>query len=274
MLRRSCLAVLMGIAAPLFAQDAPPLPTIIAHRGASGDAPENTLAAFRLAFDQAADGIEGDFYLTKDGHIIALHDADTKRTAGGVALKPHESTLEELRRLDVGAWKGEKFQGEKMPTLQEVFAAIPPDKEFFLEVKSGPEIVPKLVEAIKAAPVALEKITVICFKEPVLAALKQALPEARSYWLVSLKDDPEKKGAFKPSLDSVLATLKTLGIAGVGFSGHDHVDKAFVEAIKKNGYAASVWTIDDPAKARRFRSLGVDFITTNYPQTIREELIK
>ncbi|MDA1056051.1 MAG: glycerophosphodiester phosphodiesterase family protein, partial [Planctomycetota bacterium] len=78
---------------------------IIAHRGGSHDAPENTLAAFRLAFEQGADGIEGDFYLTRDNRIVCIHDADTKRVADKT-LVVAESSLAELKRLDVGSWKG------------------------------------------------------------------------------------------------------------------------------------------------------------------------
>src|SRR5271170_7325637 len=89
---------------------------VIAHRGASYDAPENTLAAFRLAWQQGADGIEGDFYLTDDGEIVCLHDSDTGRT-GDRKLSVGQSTLAQLRTVDVGVSKGEKFRGERIPTL-------------------------------------------------------------------------------------------------------------------------------------------------------------
>src|SRR5688572_19130995 len=91
----------------------------IGHRGASFDAPENTVAAIKLAWEQKADGAEFDVYLTKDGKVAVIHDATTKRTAGA-DLKVAGSTLTELRALDVGRWKGEKFTGEKIPTLDEM----------------------------------------------------------------------------------------------------------------------------------------------------------
>src|SRR6185369_848081 len=90
-------------------------PMLIAHRGASRDAPENTLAAFRLAWQQGADGIEADFRLTRDGRVVCLHDASTGRTAG-VDLAVAEASLEELKRLDVGGWKGARWAGERIPT--------------------------------------------------------------------------------------------------------------------------------------------------------------
>src|SRR3954470_14279804 len=124
----------------------PPRVEIVGHRGASFDAPANPVAAIKLAWEQKADGSEFDIYLTKDGQIAVIHDKDTKRTAGGVNKVVAESTLAELRALDVGKWKGEKFAGEKIPTLAEMLATVPPGKRVFIEVKCGPEIVPELVK--------------------------------------------------------------------------------------------------------------------------------
>ena len=101
---------------------------IIAHRGASADAPENTLAAFRLAWQQGADGIEGDFRLTSDGRIVCFHDDDTARVAG-ISLIVEETPLTKLRTLDVGAWKGKPWQGERIASLEEVLAEVPAGKQ-------------------------------------------------------------------------------------------------------------------------------------------------
>ena len=97
---------------------------IVAHRGASYDAPENTVAAMELAFEQGADGVEADFYLSSDGEIVCIHDGDTKRTAG-VKHVIVETPFAELRKLDVGAWKNEKYRGEKIPTFAEIAETIP-----------------------------------------------------------------------------------------------------------------------------------------------------
>ena len=109
---------------------------IVAHRGASFDAPENTLAAFRLAWEQGADAVEGDFYLTADQQIVCLHDKDTKRTAPNQTSRVvSKSTLAELQQLDVGSWKAEKYKGEKIPTLQEVLKVIPANKKILIEIE-------------------------------------------------------------------------------------------------------------------------------------------
>ena len=107
---------------------------IVGHRGASHDAPENTLAAIRLAWEQGADAAEFDVYLSKDGKIVVIHDKDTKRVAG-VDRPVVGQTLDELRRLDVGKWKAPKFAGEKLPTLNEMLATVPAGKRVFIEVK-------------------------------------------------------------------------------------------------------------------------------------------
>ena len=119
-------------------------PLIVAHRGSSQQAPENTLPAFRLAWEQGADAIEGDFLITKDGKVVCIHDISTKRLTDK-NLVVSKSNFEELRCVDVGAWKHEKFKGTKIPTISEVFATIPKGKKIFLEVKCGPEIVTPLI---------------------------------------------------------------------------------------------------------------------------------
>ena len=143
------LTLCIGVSSLSLAQNAQtataPTPLVIAHRGSSAQAPENTLPAFQLAWEQGADGIEGDFQLTKDGHIICFHDKDTKRLAGQ-PLTVANATLEELRQLDVGSiqpqaevdalrtWSADKFQGTRMPTLAEVFASVPSGKKIFIEI--------------------------------------------------------------------------------------------------------------------------------------------
>src|SRR5947208_878460 len=97
---------------------------IIAHRGASWEAPENTLSAVQLAWQQGADAVEADFRLSRDRQIVATHDDSTLRITG-VDLRVHESSLAELRALDFGRWKAAQFEGERIPTLAELLATVP-----------------------------------------------------------------------------------------------------------------------------------------------------
>src|SRR5512147_2630414 len=99
-------------------------PLILAHRGASAEAPENTLAAFRLAMAQGADGVELDVHRCASGEVVVIHDEDARRTAGA-PLRVAEAPLQALRALDAGGWKGEQFRGERIPLLAEVLEALP-----------------------------------------------------------------------------------------------------------------------------------------------------
>jgi glycerophosphoryl diester phosphodiesterase len=245
---------------------------ITAHRGASHDAPENTLAAFRLAWEQAADAIEGDFRLSADGRIVCVHDADTKRVAGvnHVVVK---TPLAELRALDAGRWKAERFAGERLPTFAEVLTAVPPGKRFFIEVKTGPEIVPVLGEELAAWRGDPALLTIIAFDADTIAACKRALPDIRAHWLASFKQD-KATGAWRPTAKQIAATVMACGADGVGLQGQRTViDRGFVEQLTAGGVGEfHVWTIDDPADARAFRDFGAMGITTNRPAFIRGAL--
>jgi glycerophosphoryl diester phosphodiesterase len=245
---------------------------LTAHRGASHDAPENTLAAFRLAWEQAADAIEGDFRLSGDGRIICVHDADTKRVAGVnhvVATTP----LAELRTLDAGRWKGERFTGERLPTFAEVLATVPPGKRFFIELKTGPEIVPPLVEDLAAWRGDPALLTIIAFDADTVAACKRALPAIRAHLLTSFEQD-KATGAWRPTAERIAATVQACGADGVGLQGQRKViDRGFLDRLKAGGVGEfHVWTIDAPEDARAFRDLGAMGITTNRPAVIRAVL--
>jgi glycerophosphoryl diester phosphodiesterase len=245
---------------------------IVAHRGASYDAPENTVAAMELAFEQGADGVEADFYLTSDGHIICCHDKDTERTAG-VKHVIVETPLEVLRKLDVGSWKNEKYRGEKMPTFAEIAETIPSDKKFIIELKVGPEIVAPLKEALAKTDLEDEQILIICFNEKTVAECKKLLPNLKCHWLTGYKQD-EKSGEWKPSLGEVVATLERSNADGLGSQGEmKHVDAEFLEDLCDEGHCEfHVWTIDDPKVARYYQKLKPWGITTNRPGFIREQL--
>jgi glycerophosphoryl diester phosphodiesterase len=253
------------------APDAPQKPLIVAHRGASHDAPENTLSAFHLAWEQGADAIEGDFRLSADGEVICLHDADTERTAG-VKLVAAQSTLAELRELEYGAWKGAEFDGEPLPTLREVLAIVPEGKRLFLEVKGDVKTMQVIAEELRATELPHEQICVIAFDAEVIAESKRSFPGLEAMWLTGHEQD-EESGAWSNPLEEVLPRLAEIGADGLDTSFHaELIDEAFVEALRADGYQFHVWTIDDAERALRLRKLGVDSITTNRPAELRAEL--
>ena len=215
MFRLAAVALALFTPAFTFATDRPV--EIVGHRGASHDAPENTVAAIKLAWEQKADGSELDIYLTKDGKIIVSHDKDTKRTAGVSKIIP-ETPFEELRQLDVGKWKGEKFAGEKLPTLDEMLATVPEAKQLFVEVKCGPEVVPELDRVLKAAKLKPTQTPVIAFNAEVIAAFKKARPDVPAYWLVSLP----KKGEKPVAVADLIAKAKEIKADGARPVGRRH----------------------------------------------------
>lgn len=245
---------------------------IIAHRGASHDAPENTLAAFNLAWEQGADGIEADFFLTSDGKIICLHDADTQRVAG-VKHVVSETPFAVLRTLDVGAWKGDDFRGERMPTLEEIIATVPKGKKIVIELKTGPEIVAPLTAILKDAPLDRDQILLIAFDQETVAQCKRQMPEVKAHWLVRYAQD-KATGAWTPTRETVEKGLRQSHADGLGTQGNlDHVDAEFLEELCDAGLCEwHVWTVDDPRVARMYQKLGAVGITTNRPGWMREQL--
>jgi glycerophosphoryl diester phosphodiesterase len=247
-------------------------PLVIAHRGAAHDAPENTLAAFRLAWERGADGIEGDFYLSKDGQVVCIHDKTTGRTAGKAHnLAVAASTSAELRRLDVGRWKDPKYAGERMPTLEEVLATVPPGKRIYIEVKCGPEIVPALGQVLQATGFPLEQARVIAFDADVIAAVKRDLPGLRAYWLTGYKK--RNGGELAPDRESVRRTLEKIQADGLDSQANAAaVDRAWIEAMQESGLEFHVWTVNDPKEAARWADWGVDSITTDRPAVVLRAL--
>jgi glycerophosphoryl diester phosphodiesterase len=244
---------------------------IIAHRGASADAPENTLSAFRLAWEQEADGIEGDFRLSSDGRIVCIHDEDTSLVAG-VPHTVRDTPLAVLQALDVGAWKGESWRGERIATLEEVLAVVPERKQVVVELKAGPEIIEPLVDVLERTPMADENLLLISLMDATVAECKRRLPNVRCHWLTGYHQ--RSNGAWTPRADEVIATIRRLGADGFGSeSKPEHFDADFVERLRAAGINQfHVWTVDDPTVARFYANLGAWGITTNRPALIRAEL--
>lgn len=255
----------------LSAVAAEPRVEIIAHRGASHDAPENTIRSMKLAWKQNADAGELDIYLTKDGQLAVMHDKDTKRTTGVNKLIAN-TPLAELRKLDAGSWKGTEFAGEKIPTLTEMLATVPSGKKMYVEVKCGPEAVPELDRVLKASKLKPEQTPVICFKAEVVAAVKKARPDLPAYWLVSMVD--KKKKTPPPTAEELIEKAKAIHADGLDLQAAPELNRTFANKVKAAGLRLFVWTVDDPAEARRLAESGVEGITTNRPEWLREQLAK
>jgi len=233
---------------------------LIAHRGESVDAPENTLAAFRLAWERGAVGIEGDFRLNGDGEIVCMHDDNARRTTG-VDLEIAAASGEEVAALDAGILKGEHWKGEGVPTLRQVLETIPAQGRLLLEIKDGPRLVPVLKAELEASGVAPAQIVVITFHEDVLGEVRRQLPELKALLLTGVRQGDD--GTPSPSAEDLIAKLEELDAHGVDAGAADCIDAAYVEAVHARGLEFHVWTVDDIEKARRLSGIGVDSITSN-----------
>jgi glycerophosphoryl diester phosphodiesterase len=246
----------------------------VAHRGESHDAPENTLAAIRLAWERGVDAVELDVHLTADRELVVIHDADTERVTGGRAkLVVAQHAAAELRKLDVGAWKGARCAGEHIPTLGEVLATLPrdPDKRLLIEVKVGPEATEPLAAAIEAAGRPRGQTAVISFNLETCRSVKKRLPAVKVYYLASFKRD-DATGEVKPAVRDLVRDATDAKLDGLDVSYKGPVDAAFAKRVREAGLELHVWTVDHPADARRMVEAGVDGITTNRAAWMREQV--
>lgn len=251
-----CVVFSMSVAA---GEALPPPVKLVAHRGESHDAPENTMAAFELAAQRGVDGIECDLHLSADGEIMVAHDADTGRM-GDRKLVIAKTASEELRRLDVGSKKGSAFAGEKIPFFRELAVLRKSGRPLYAEIKCGPEIIPVLKREIEELKMEPEELLFISFKADVVAAVRRELPRYKAYLLVGLK---YKDGNVVPTAAELIETLRKIDATGADVKGIRELDKAYFDRIKAAGFEFHVWTVDDPDAARKFAGWGVDSITSN-----------
>ena len=221
---------------------------IIAHRGFSAKAPENTIEAFELAWKSGADACELDIHLTADGEVVVIHDKDTKRTFPGENKVIASSKLAELSGL---------------PTLTEALATMPADRgRFVIEIKTGAEIVPALVKVLEPLKSRAKQFAIISFQREACIAAKKALP-----WIpvLQLSGSKDKKTKQPIDLTEVIAKAKADGLDGLDLGADWAWNEAMVAQIHAAGLTAVVYTINQPAEVARLAKLGLDGITTDDP---------
>ena len=238
-------------------------PWIIAHRGASAHAPENTLAAVRLAWAMDADAVEVDVHRTADGCVAVIHDPDARRTTG-TRLLVKDATLAQLQSLDAGG-------GERVPALAEVLATVPAGKRLVVELKAGPEVLAPLEADLAAAfqrGMTPAQIVLIAFDRELALLAKARLPSVAVLWLY----DPRRRGVRpRPTAAVRRAALRVreLGLDGLDLFAHRCLRPRLVEEIHALGLQVLVWTVNRPRVCQRLLRAGVDGITTNHPDTMR-----
>jgi glycerophosphoryl diester phosphodiesterase len=235
-------------------------PSVIAHRGASSDAPENTLASFRLGLDRGADFLEADLHLSRDGHWVAIHDATLERTTSGRGPVSGFS-FEQLRRMDAGAWYATQFAGQQIPAPEELLeCAAGSGAGFYLEIKCRPDdtALANLSAAVRGARMA-ERTVVMCFDAEVLARMRHADREITTGLLFE---------EFHPdALEQAIA----LGAAEI-CPWRGLVNREMVVRAHAAGLGVTSWTANEVDEMNALFDAGVDGIITDYPGRLVELL--
>lgn len=245
---------------------------IIAHRGASHDAPENTLAAATLGWSQGADGVECDIHDTQDNRLAVIHDDTVQRTTG-TAGRVESLTLEALQRLDAGQWKGARFAGETIPSLEAWLHTVPPGKLAVVEVKTTRDISPLLQRAFATSGLLASQVVLIGFDYEVMRRIKQDFPAHEALWLISGTDLRERT-AVEAALDDLIQRCRDAGLDGLDIWQGWPIDRAFVEKIHQARLKLAVYTVNEPAVAQALADAQVDYLTTDRPGLIRECLLE
>lgn len=239
---------------------------VIAHRGASGAAPENTLAAFRKAVELGAGFIETDLQLSRDARLVGLHDETLDRTTDG--LGPVSAyTLEELRRFDAGSWFGKgsnregEFTGERIPTIQEILA-FGREHEVGLQLEIKPRGASGVEHAIVGALHASGEVArsvVMSFDAGTLRRVHQLDPLIMTGFL------------FSDHVPSAVAKAVEAGARQLLPRG-DRVTPELVADAHRRDLKVVAWTADSPEEMKRLMAAGVDGIITDYPDRLVELL--
>jgi len=239
-------------------------PLIIAHRGDSANAPENTIAAFRLALANGADGIELDVMLSADQKLVIIHDDTLDRTTNGHG-QVGKTPFAALRELDAGSWFKPEFKGEPLPLLDEVFEEL--GGKFLINVelknyKTPKDQLPELVVALIKKHGLGEGVLISSFNARNLPRVKSLAPEIRTGLL---------------TLPGVLG-LPMRGFFGRRFGADDlnqyfkDVSARMVQSRHNLGQGVNVWTVDAPDDLRHMQAFGVDMIICNDPAHARQIL--
>jgi len=239
---------------------------IIAHRGASAAAPENTLSAFSKAVRMGADILELDVRQTKDSQLVIMHDEDVDRTTNGSG-NIRDFSLDELRRLDAGSWFDPKFADERIPTLAQVFDSIPRPFTFLVEIKEGSGsssgIESRVVNLVRERKIE-NRVILKSFDDAILDSLRRIAPEIPRLKIIVTQF------SFLNIIIEHGVNFGTIFDDSVQYLQHHWfgLSKDFVNEAHERGYGIFVWDVNDIERMKEFVLMGVDGIETDYPDLL------
>ncbi|MDM7994896.1 MAG: glycerophosphodiester phosphodiesterase family protein [Acidobacteriota bacterium] len=239
---------------------------VVGHRGASGHAPETTLAAYRIAIQMGVDAVEADVHRLRDGTLVAIHDANLQRTTNGSGWIA-DMTLAELKALDAGSWFNKRyprkarpeFAGQQVPTLQEIIDLVKNSSaDLFIEIKDperyAPDFESSLLSLVQTNRME-ERTRFLSFSAQALRRIKDLRPSIPTVFLISRR----RKDLVETAIDIRADEL------GIRFGC---LQPSMVEKARSKGIRVSVWTVDAEKDMRRMLKMGVDRIITNYPDRL------
>jgi glycerophosphoryl diester phosphodiesterase len=261
---------------------------VVAHRGmgqrfVQSDAPpENTLPAFAEGW-KICRACELDVHLTKDGQVIVIHDDTTDRTTNA-SWKVADRFAAELRSLDAGRWKAQKWAGTRLPLIEDVLSEMPDGCELFIELKDGPQVVAPTAEIVRQSGKA-DRVVFISFDIDTITLMRQEMPENdcllivvfeadynNGNWQVLYDEGPGFRTVTKTYVeDDLIALVKQYDLTGIDTSFA--VPPSLITRLTEEKLRSVVWTVDEPSIAVDMVRLGINTITTDRPGPIRDALI-
>jgi glycerophosphoryl diester phosphodiesterase len=237
-------------------------PLLFGHRGFSGEYPENTLPSFAAALDLGVDGCECDVHLSKDGVPFLMHDHTFQRT-GGVASAAAELTYDEIRRIDVGRWKGDRFANTPPPTLGEALELHQGRGLLAIELKTQGDaeaLTAGVLKVIDETGAVADALT-CSFGLEFCQASRRLDPRVPCVWILS--GVPSDADVQAQMLDSAISS----GLAGLSIA-HNNLDAAFVRRARRSGLAVWCWTVNDVAAMEAALAKGVDGVISDRPDLL------
>lgn len=229
----------------------------IAHRGASYLAPENTVAAAKLAWELGADAVEVDVRLSGDKRVMVIHDSNTKRITG-IDYEVSDTHSFMLRQLDAGSYKGEKFKGEKIPFLEEIINIIPSDKKLVVELKS--QLISQLKKVVDKSSKS-NQLAFICFDWETIIEMGNVFLDNGCYWLCNNENELKKRRN-----DIVNSKLKGVVLK------YPIINKEVIDWAGRYNLDVIAYGVDTLEEAKRLIMLGVKGITTDRPGWLKKQL--
>ena len=245
---------------------------IIAHRGESFDAPENTLAAINLAWKNKVKSVEIDIQLTHDNEIVAIHDYDTLKVSGTKKVIK-KTSLQELKSYDVGSYKDIKWRNERIPTLKEVLQTVPSGSKLIIEIKSDESILEKLKLELDQSELKNSQIEIIAFDLNTIAQAKKLMPEYKMLWLLDL-DYFWPHWMLRINKQRIIRIVKRHKLEGVNVWAGKILNRKFIEKFQNAGLLVYTWTVNKPKTAERLFRDGINGITTDRAAWMTQQLNK